>query len=59
MTFSFCSRVGGIVDGRGVAAALVLGADGVMMGTRFLASTESLASDELKQKLVRATGTNV
>jgi len=31
---------GGIVDGRGVAAALALGADGVVMGTRFLASTE-------------------
>lgn len=35
---------GGIVDGRGLAAALALGAAGVSMGTRFLASTEALSS---------------
>jgi nitronate monooxygenase len=33
---------GGIADGRGLAAALVLGADGVLMGTRFWASSEAL-----------------
>lgn len=46
---------GGIADGRGLAAALLLGADGVMMGTRFLASEEALPSNKLKQRLVRAT----
>ena len=35
---------GGIADGRGLAAALMLGADGVLMGTRLWASAESLAS---------------
>jgi hypothetical protein len=57
--YSLFSLEGGIVDGRGVASALTLGADGVMMGTRFLASTESIASHELKQKLVKAQGTDV
>lgn len=46
---------GGIADGRGLAAALLLGADGVMMGTRFLASEEALPSSKLKQRLVQAT----
>ncbi|WP_318654843.1 nitronate monooxygenase [Pseudomonas sp. MWU13-2105] len=45
---------GGIADGRGLAAALLLGADGAMMGTRFLASEEALPSDKLKQRLVQA-----
>jgi len=35
---------GGIADGRGLAASLMLGADGVLIGTRFLASTESLVA---------------
>ncbi len=42
---------GGIVDGHGMAAALCLGADGVQMGTRFLATQESNAP-ELYQKLI-------
>jgi nitronate monooxygenase len=45
---------GGIVDGRGLAAALALGADGVHCGTAFLASTESFAHDYHKQRLVEA-----
>ncbi|MGV9654128.1 NAD(P)H-dependent flavin oxidoreductase [Streptomyces sp. NPDC003554] len=45
---------GGIADGRGVAAAFVLGAQGVAMGTRFLASTEMNISDDWKQRIVGA-----
>jgi nitronate monooxygenase len=44
---------GGIADGRGLAAAMLLGADGVMMGTRFLASDEALPSTGLKQRVVQ------
>ena len=47
---------GGIVDGRGVAAALMLGADGALMGTRFCASTEALGRERAKQRLVDAHG---
>ena len=42
---------GGIVDGRGLAAMLALGADGVLLGTRFVAAKESSASDIWKQRL--------
>jgi len=45
---------GGIVDGRGLAAALALGAAGVHCGTVFLASPESFAHDYHKQRLVEA-----
>jgi nitronate monooxygenase/enoyl-[acyl-carrier protein] reductase II len=45
---------GGIFDGRGLAAALVLGAVGVNMGTRFLASTESPATREWQQAILSA-----
>jgi NAD(P)H-dependent flavin oxidoreductase YrpB (nitropropane dioxygenase family) len=45
---------GGIADGRGLAAALVLGAEGVNMGTRFCATREAPIHDEIKQALVRA-----
>jgi nitronate monooxygenase/enoyl-[acyl-carrier protein] reductase II len=48
---------GGIVDGRGLAAALCLGAQGVAMGTRFLASTEMAIDPEWKQMLIRADAT--
>ena len=44
---------GGIADGRGMAAALLLGADGVMMGTRFVASDEALPSTGFKQRVVQ------
>jgi len=47
---------GGIADGRGLAAALMLGADGVMMGTRFWASVEAVGSETAKASLVAATG---
>jgi nitronate monooxygenase/enoyl-[acyl-carrier protein] reductase II len=45
---------GGIADGRGMAAALALGAQGVSMGTRFLASTEMPVADAWKQRIVEA-----
>ena len=45
---------GGIVDGRGLAASLALGAAGVMLGTRFIATRESIAPDFFKQAVVAA-----
>ncbi|WP_034594416.1 NAD(P)H-dependent flavin oxidoreductase [Hamadaea tsunoensis] len=48
---------GGVADGRGLAAALMLGADGVWVGTRFVATTESLAHDGYKARLVAADAT--
>jgi enoyl-[acyl-carrier protein] reductase II len=45
---------GGIFDGRGIAAVLVLGAAGVNLGTRFLASTEAPIPDEWKQAIIEA-----
>lgn len=45
---------GGIFDGRGVAAALVLGAAGVNLGTRFLASVEAPVADAYKQMIATA-----
>jgi nitronate monooxygenase/enoyl-[acyl-carrier protein] reductase II len=45
---------GGIADGRGLAAAIALGAQGVCMGTRFLAATEMRIADEWKQRIVAA-----
>jgi nitronate monooxygenase len=47
---------GGVADGRGLAAALALGADGVLVGTRFLASEESLAAPAAKARVVAASG---
>ena len=47
---------GGITDGRGLAAALMLGADGVLMGTRFSVASESLASPGIKARMVEASG---
>ncbi|KAA8454141.1 DUF561 domain-containing protein [Weissella paramesenteroides] len=45
---------GGIGDGRGVAAAFMLGASGVQMGTRFLASEESEVHENFKNAVVKA-----
>jgi nitronate monooxygenase/enoyl-[acyl-carrier protein] reductase II len=45
---------GGIADGRGLAAALVLGAQGINMGTRFLASREVPISEAWKQAILAA-----
>ncbi|MEW5725037.1 MAG: nitronate monooxygenase [Thermodesulfobacteriota bacterium] len=45
--------VGGIADGRSLAAALSLGAEGVMMATRFIATKEAQVHDNIKQELLR------
>ena len=45
--------VGGIADGRGLAAALVLGAQGVMMASRFVATRECEVHENIKQELIR------
>jgi nitronate monooxygenase len=47
---------GGIADGRGLAAALMLGADGVLVGSRFWASEEALVHANFQQAALRATG---
>jgi NADH:quinone reductase (non-electrogenic) len=46
---------GGLADGRGLAAALALGAEGVVMGTRFIATQECPVHPNYKQLLVNAT----
>jgi enoyl-[acyl-carrier protein] reductase II len=46
---------GAIVDGRGLAAALMMGAAGIQMGTRFLASAECVVHPQYKEKILRAT----
>jgi nitronate monooxygenase/enoyl-[acyl-carrier protein] reductase II len=45
---------GGIANGRGIAAALSLGAQAVSMGTRFLCSAEAQASEDYKKRIVRS-----
>ena len=46
---------GGIADGRGLAAALALGAQGALIGTRFYASDEALGSPRAKQSIVEGS----
>jgi nitronate monooxygenase len=50
------AAAGGIADGRGLAAALALGADGVLVGTRFYATEESLGTPEAKRRILAAQG---
>lgn len=45
---------GGFADGRGLAAALALGAEGINMGTRFLATVEAPVHDAMKRKIVES-----
>jgi enoyl-[acyl-carrier protein] reductase II len=52
---------GGIADGRGMAAAFALGAEGVQMGTRFIAATECNAHQDFKRRIIESpdTGTMI
>ncbi len=45
---------GGIGDGRGVAAAVMLGAEAVQMGTRFIVAEESIVHENYKEKVIKA-----
>jgi len=47
---------GGVADGRGLAAALMLGADGVLVGTRFYATQEAAGPQAAKERIVAAGG---
>jgi nitronate monooxygenase len=49
---------GGVADGRGFAAALMLGADGVLVGTRFYATLEAAGLQAAKERIVAAGGDN-
>jgi len=49
---------GGFVDGAGLAAALALGADGVLLGTRFLATDEAPVEQAYKDAIVASDGTD-
>jgi nitronate monooxygenase/enoyl-[acyl-carrier protein] reductase II len=50
---------GGIADGRGLAAALVLGAQGANCGTRFLASKEAASDETWKQRILATTSQDI
>jgi len=49
---------GGIVDGRGMVAAFALGAEGIYMGTRFMATTECDTHPNVKKAIIEATDTS-
>jgi len=50
------AAAGGIADGRGLAAAMMFGAEGVLLGTRFYASQEAAGHPEAKRRIVAAEG---
>ncbi len=50
------AAAGGIADGRGLAASLMLGASGVLMGTRFYASEEAIGHPAAKERIRRSSG---
>jgi enoyl-[acyl-carrier protein] reductase II len=45
---------GGIADGRGIAAALIMGVQGASLGTRFLATTEMCIREAWKRRIIQA-----
>ena len=49
---------GGIVNGKGLKAALALGAQGVLIGTRFIVTKESMAPDSYKQRILESSSDN-
>jgi enoyl-[acyl-carrier protein] reductase II len=50
---------GGIFDGKTAKAAFLLGADGIQMGTRFLATKECIISDAYKKKIIESTADDI
>jgi len=50
------AAAGGVADGRGLAAALMLGADGALVGTRFYATQEAMGPQGAKERIVEASG---
>lgn len=53
------AAAGGIVDGHGLAAALALGAEGVLMGTRFLAAEEAFVHPDYRRRILESDGDTV
>ena len=53
-TMTLVIAAGGIADGRGMAAAMMLGAEGVQMGTRFVVAKESIVHQNYKERIIKA-----